>query len=78
VAWNDGRPLIVQEARLRFSLPELNIAPFDVYLENAGEGVFTIDDYNMPLPGEWRVESRILLDEFTLRRVVFRVPLQSS
>jgi copper transport protein len=78
MAWADGRPLVAQEVRLRFSLPELNVEPFDVYLDESGEGTFVISDYDLPLPGEWRVESRILLDEFTLRRVVFRVPLEAG
>jgi copper transport protein len=78
MAWADGRPLVAQEVRLRFSLPELNVEPFDVYLDKTGEGTFVIADYDLPLPGEWRVESRILLDEFTLRRVVFRVPLEAG
>jgi len=78
MAWADGRPLLAREVRLRFSLPNLNVEPFDVYLDKTGEGTFAISDYDLPLPGEWRVESRILLDEFTLRRVVFRVPLEAG
>ncbi len=75
IAWNDGRPLSISDVTLRVSLPDLGIEPFDVNLERRADGEFEIAEYDLPLPGEWRIETRVLLDQFTLRRVVFRVPV---
>jgi len=77
MAWQDNRPVVAQEVQLRFSQPALNVEPFDVYLEGKN-GQFGLGNYDLPLAGEWRVETRILLDEYTLRRVVFRIPLSPS
>lgn len=74
VAWADGRALSINQVMLRVSLPDLGIEPFDVYLEEQEPGRFAIAEYDLPLPGEWLIETRVLLDEFTLRRVIFRVP----
>jgi copper transport protein len=75
--WEDGHPLSVQEVMLQFSQPALNIEPFDVYLNGSG-GSFSIANYALPLPGDWQVETRIVVDEYSLRRVVLHVPLAAS
>jgi copper transport protein len=74
LAWQDGRPLVAREVQLRFSQPALNVEPFDVYMDGK-DGRFNLVNFDLPLAGEWRIETRILLDEYTLRRIVFRVPL---
>jgi copper transport protein len=74
MAWQDGRPVNAQEVMIRLSQPALNVEPFDVYLDGKNDK-FALANYELPLAGEWRVETRILLDEYTLRRVVFRIPL---
>jgi len=75
--WQDGHPLSVQEVMLQFSQPALNIEPFDVYLNGSG-GTFSATNYALPLAGDWLIETRIVVDEYSLRRVVLHVPLAPS
>jgi nitrogen fixation protein FixH len=75
--WQDGRPLSVQEVMLQFSQPALNVEPFDVYLSGSG-GNFSAPNYALPLSGQWQVETRILVEEYSLLRVVFRISLAAS
>jgi copper transport protein len=70
----DGQPIRAQEVMVRFALPDLHVEPFDVYLEPNG-ATFSTSGYDLPLAGKWHIETRIILDEFTLRRTVFSVPL---
>ena len=77
IAREDGRPVEAEEVLVRFSQRGLNIEPFDVYLDGK-DGRFSIANYDLPVAGEWLVETRILLDEYSLRRVVFRVQLVPS
>lgn len=55
----------VEELALELSLPERDLAPLEVPLERAGPGHFSAYDVEVPLPGDWTIEVRALVDDFT-------------
>jgi len=55
----------VTELTMTMSLPERDLGPLEIPLQRAGPGHFSAYDVALPLPGEWRVDVRALLDEFT-------------
>ena len=50
---------------LELSLPERDLGPLEVPLERAGPGHFSAYDVEVPLPGDWTIEVRALVDDFT-------------
>lgn len=55
----------VEELALELSLPERDLGPLEVPLERAGPGHFSAYDVEVPLPGDWTIEVRALVDDFT-------------
>ena len=55
----------VEELALELSLPERDLGPLAVPLERAGPGHFSAYDVEVPLPGDWTIEVRALVDDFT-------------
>lgn len=45
----------VEELTLRLSLPDRDIGPLEVPLEVAGPGHFAAYDFDIPIPGQWRL-----------------------
>jgi copper transport protein len=61
----DGGPLDVEGMTMTLTLPDEDIGPIEVPLEDAGTGHFSAYDFDLPIAGEWELEVRALIDEFT-------------
>jgi copper transport protein len=60
----------VDEMTARLSLPSKDLGPLELPLHRGGPGHFLVDDYPIPLPGDWELEvsARIgTFDQFTAR-----------
>ncbi len=55
----------VEGLTVELTLPSDDIGPLEVPLERAGPGHFSAYDYDLPIAGEWEVEVKALVDQFT-------------
>lgn len=55
----------VEGLTVELTLPSEDIGPLEVPLERAGPGHFSAYDYDLPIAGEWEVEVKALVDQFT-------------
>lgn len=55
----------VEGLTVELTLPSEDIGPLEVPLERAGPGHFSAYDYDLPIAGEWELEVKALVDQFT-------------
>lgn len=71
-----GTPADVEDLTLELTLPSEDIGPFEVPLERAGPGHYTIADYEIPFDGEWTLDVGVRVSEFELVDAEATVPVR--
>ena len=61
----DGAVSDVQGLTMTLTLADGEMGPLDVPLERAGPGHYSAYDFDLPIAGEWELEVRALVDDFT-------------
>jgi copper transport protein len=55
-----GTPLYAQDVSVDFTLPAKNIGPLPIRMQRAGPSHFLALHADIPIPGRWRVDARVL------------------
>lgn len=71
-----GTPVAVEDLTVSLTLPADDIGPFEVPLEAAGPGHYTISDYDIPFEGDWLLEVEVRLSQFELVKAETTVPIE--
>lgn len=61
---HSGEVTDVEELEATLTLPDKDIGPLEVPLEQIGPGHFTVKDFPVPLPGGWVLEVEAQISEF--------------
>lgn len=62
-------PLPAKELSLGFSNPAAGIEPIERRARLGEDGIWRVDELNLPVPGRWEVELEILISDFEMRRI---------
>ncbi|MFF5447409.1 copper resistance protein CopC [Streptomyces sp. NPDC012888] len=69
----DGKPLDVPEAKVAFTLPAQDIGPLPLTPDRISPGHWSASGVQLPLPGEWRIETIVRtsdIDQVTVKKNV--------
>lgn len=62
-------PLPAKELGLSFSNPAAGIEPIERRARLGSDGIWRIEELNLPVPGRWEIELEILISDFEMRRI---------
>lgn len=72
---DNGVPVDVKEMEAELSLPEKEIAPFDVELMRAGVGHYISRGLTVPFDGDWKLTVKTLVTEVDSQEVNATIPI---
>jgi copper transport protein len=75
-AHHDGAPLEPEELTATLTLPERDLGPLDVIVDQTGPGRFVATGSELPFPGDWQIEVVVRTSDIDQERlaVPFTVP----
>lgn len=71
-----GGPAQILNVTVEFSLPEEGIAPIDVPMRNAGPAHYLSAGFTPPVPGDWQMTLKVLVDPITEVSTAATVPIR--
>jgi copper transport protein len=72
---HDGQPTAPEELTASLTLPERDLGPIPLNLEESGEGIYTAPNTDIPFPGTWHLEIDARLSEFDQDTITTELPV---
>ena len=71
-----GGPAQILNVTVEFALPSEGIAPIDVPMRNAGPAHYISAGFTPPVPGDWQMTLKVLVDPVTEVSTAATVPIR--
>jgi copper transport protein len=71
----NGFPVTAEEVTASLTLPEQDLGPLDVPLVDFGQGHWSAESFEFPLPGDWEFELLVRTSDIDQTRFSVTIPV---